>query len=97
MHTPCPPGWLFPFSDTIKIGELAVETGLVIMYEIEDNIFRLTSASESMASKGTPLRPLREYFLQQGRFKTITEEQIDELQEWVNARWKQYLHRATHS
>lgn len=97
IQTPCPPGWLFPFSDTIKIGELAVETGLVVLYEIEDGIFRLTSMSESIASKGTQLRPVREYFSQQGRFKTITEEQIDELQEWVTTRWKHFLHRATHA
>lgn len=97
IQTPCPPGWLFPFSDTIKVGELAVETGLVVLYEIEDGIFRLTSMSESIASKGTQLRPVREYFNQQGRFKTITEEQIDELQEWVTTRWKHFLHRATHA
>ena len=97
IQTPCPPGWLFPFSDTIKIGELAVETGLVVLYEIEDGIFRLTSMSESVASKGTQLRPVREYFNHQGRFKTITEEQIDELQEWVTTRWKHFLHRATHA
>jgi pyruvate ferredoxin oxidoreductase beta subunit len=95
IHTPCPPGWLFPFSDTIKFGEMAVETGLVVLYEIEDGIFRLTAASESIARKGGTLQPVREYFISQGRFKTITEEQIDELQEWVNARWKQCLHRAT--
>ncbi len=74
---------------------MAVETGLVVLYEIEDGIFRLTSASESIARKGGTLQPVREYFISQGRFKTITEEQIEELQEWVNARWKQCLHRAT--
>jgi pyruvate/2-oxoacid:ferredoxin oxidoreductase beta subunit len=74
---------------------MAVETGLVVLYEIEDNIFRLTAASESLARKGGNLQPVREYFKSQGRFKTITEEQIDELQQWVNARWKQCLNRAT--
>jgi pyruvate ferredoxin oxidoreductase beta subunit len=95
IHTLCPPGWGFPFGDTIKMGELAVETGLVILYEIENGVFRLSAASESLARKGQTLKPVREYFLSQGRFKTITEEQIDELQAWVNNRWKQCLHRAT--
>lgn len=95
IHTPCPPGWGFPFGDTIKMGELAVETGLVILYEIENGVFRLSAASESLARKGQTLKPVREYFLSQGRFKTITEEQIDELQAWVNNRWKQCLHRET--
>jgi len=87
---------LTPFSDTIKIGKLAVETGWVILYEVEDDVFRLTSASESIARKGN-LKPLREYLKEQGRFKNITEEQINELQGWVNARWKRCLDRADKS
>ena len=94
IFTPCPPGWGFSFSDTIKIGELAVKTGWVVLYEVEDGIFRLTSASESIARKGN-LRPVREYLMEQGRFKGITEEQINELQDRVNARWKRCLERAT--
>jgi len=94
IFTPCPPGWRFPFSDTIRIGELAVQTGLVVLYEIERGVFRLTSASQSIARRGN-LRPVREYFMEQGRFRSITQEQIDELQDWVNVRWKRYLNRAT--
>jgi pyruvate/2-oxoacid:ferredoxin oxidoreductase beta subunit len=93
VFVPCSPGWGFPFSDTIKIGRLAVETGWVILYEVEDGIFRLTSASESIARKGN-LKPLREYLMEQGRFKNLTEEQIETLQRWVNARWKRCLDRA---
>jgi pyruvate ferredoxin oxidoreductase beta subunit len=93
VFTPCPPGWGFPFSDTIKIGKLAVETGWVILYEVEDGVFRLTAASESIAKNGN-LKPLREYLVEQGRFKNITEEQIEALQRWVNARWKRCLDRA---
>ena len=93
IFTPCPPGWSFPFSDTIGIGELAVKTGWSILYEVEDGNFRLTSASESIARRGN-LIPLREYLEVQGRFRNITEEQISELQDWVNARWKRCLERA---
>ena len=94
VFTPCPPGWRFPYSDTIKIGELAVKTGWVVLYEVEDGTFRLTSASESIARRGN-LRPVIEYLREQGRFKNITQEQINELQDWVNARWKRFLDRAT--
>ncbi|MBA7645574.1 Pyruvate synthase subunit PorB [subsurface metagenome] len=94
VFTPCPPGWGFPYSDTIKIGELAVKTGWVVLYEVEDGTFRLTSASESIARKGN-LRPVREFLIEQGRFNSITEEQITELQDRVNARWKRLLDRAT--
>ena len=94
LFTPCPPGWRFSFSDTIKIGELAVETGWSVLYEIEDGVFRFTSASKSIARKGN-LKPLKEYLMKQGRFKSITEKQINELQNWVTARWKRYQERAT--
>jgi len=96
MHvfTPCPPGWRFPFSDTIRIGQLAAETGWDILYEVEGGVFRLTSASESIARRGN-LKPLKEFISQQGRFRNITEEQINELQEAVNVRWKHCLSRAT--
>jgi pyruvate ferredoxin oxidoreductase beta subunit len=93
VFTPCPPGWSFPFNNTISIGKLAVETGWVILYEVEDGVFRLTSASESIAKQGN-LKPLREYLGQQGRFKNITEEQIEALRHWVDARWKRCLDRA---
>lgn len=93
VFVPCSPGWGFPFSDTVKIGKLAVETGWVILYEVEDGVFRLTSASESIAKKGT-LKPLREYLVEQGRFKNITEQQIEALQRWVDTRWKRCLDRA---
>ena len=92
VFTPCPPGWRFPFSDTIEIGELAVQTGWVVLYEVENGVFHLTSASESIARKGN-LRPVREFLMKQGRFNSITEKQINELQERVNARWKRCVER----
>lgn len=94
VFTPCPPGWRFPFSDTIKIGQLAVETGWVILFEVEGGTFRLTSASESIARRGS-LKPLREYLSRQGRFKNITEDQVNELQTAVDTRWKRCLQRAS--
>jgi pyruvate ferredoxin oxidoreductase beta subunit len=76
------------------MGELAVQTGWIVLYEVEDGAFRLTSASESIARKGS-LQPVREYVMEQARFTNITEEQISELQERVNARWKRCLDRVT--
>jgi len=96
VYTPCPPGWRFPFNDTVRIGELAVQAGWVILYEVENGIFRLTSASESIARRGS-LKPAKEYFAEQGRFQNITEEQIGQMQAWINARWKHCLERASNS
>ncbi|MEW6033607.1 MAG: thiamine pyrophosphate-dependent enzyme [Chloroflexota bacterium] len=94
ISTPCPPGWLFPASQSVRVGELAVETGMVILYETEDSSFRLTAASAAIAERGK-LKPVREYFAAQGRFAKITEEQVEELQRWVDFRWARCLQRTS--
>lgn len=94
VFTPCPPGWGFDFSNTVKIGQLAIETGWVVLYEIKNGNFQLTAASESMAKKGGNLRKLDDYIKIQERFKNITENQLKELQTHVNLRWERYLERA---
>jgi len=96
VFTPCPPGWDFPLSDTIRIGRLATETNWAVLYEVENGLFRLTSASKNIAQKGH-LKPIREYLTVQGRFRNITKEQINELQDGVSARWKSYLDRIRRS
>ncbi len=93
VFSPCPPGWSFPLSDTIKIGQLAVQTGWNVLYEIEDGKFQLSSPSEQIARKGS-LKPLEEYINEQRRFKSITEDQVNRLQAQVNEKWKRLLDRA---
>ena len=96
MHVfvPCPPGWRFDFSDTVKIGRLAVETGWIVLYEVEKGVFRLTDASDTIARKRTHLKPLKEYLALQERFKNLTPKQVREMQERINRRWQKYLERA---
>jgi len=60
IHTPCPPGWGFETRYTVKIGELAVETGYWDLYEAETGEFRLTGASARTLKKGVR-RPVMEY------------------------------------
>ncbi len=93
VFSPCPPGWSFPFNDTIRIGQLAVETGWNVIYEIEDGVFRLNSASEKIARNGE-LKPLTEFIREQRRFKNITADQASQLQARVSEHWKKYLERA---
>ncbi len=70
-----------------------METGLVVLCEIENGVFRLTSASQSLARKSN-LKPLGEYLEGQGRFKNLTQMPIKEWQDRINTRWKAYLKRA---
>jgi len=94
VYTPCPPGWVFATKDTVNVGWLSVETGAVVLYEIEDGVFRLTDRSKTLA-KHKRLAPLREYLTYQGRFNGISEEVIEELQSRVTRRWESYLERAS--
>ncbi|MBM4313644.1 MAG: pyruvate synthase subunit beta [Deltaproteobacteria bacterium] len=93
IATPCPPGWAFSPRDTVKIGRLAVETGIVVLYEIEDGKFRFTGRSKTLAEKGTRA-PVINFVERQGRFRKMSMEQLGQLQRSVNNKWAEYLKRA---
>jgi pyruvate ferredoxin oxidoreductase beta subunit len=61
IHAPCNIGWGFDSAKTIEIARLAVETGLWMMYEIEDG--ELTSVMKAPKRK-----PVEEYLRLQKRF-----------------------------
>jgi pyruvate ferredoxin oxidoreductase beta subunit len=77
----------------VKIGRLAVETGIVVLYEIENGKFRFTGRSKTLAEKGTRA-PVINFVERQGRFKKMSMEQLGQLQRWVNTKWSEYLKRA---
>ena len=95
ISTPCPPGWTFPTKDTMKIGRLAIETGMIVLYEIEHDKFALTGRSKKIAEGKGKLKPLDTYLKAQGRFSKTSREHLDELQNWVNSRWEASLQRAS--
>jgi pyruvate ferredoxin oxidoreductase beta subunit len=88
VHTPCPPGWSFDTRYTIKVGKLAVQSGLFDLYEIYNGEFRLTGASRKLIGKERI--PVTEYFQTQGRFKSLDKEIINKVQEQVDAKWSRY-------
>jgi pyruvate ferredoxin oxidoreductase beta subunit len=93
MYVPCPPGWGFATKDTIKTGKLAVETGVVVLFEIENGKFRFTGRSKTLAERGNRL-PVINYLEKQGRFRKMNIEQLNQQQAWVDARWQEYIRRA---
>ncbi|MBW6469551.1 MAG: pyruvate synthase subunit beta [Coriobacteriia bacterium] len=92
MNTPCPSGWSFDPKDSISIGKLAVDAGVVVLYEIVDGVFRLTGRSKSLAKAGLQV-PVAEYVSGQGRFKTLGEAELAGVQRWVEERWSGYVAR----
>lgn len=89
IFTPCPPGWGFPPKDAVKIGRLAVETGLFDLFEIENGNFRLTGASSKML-RTKKMLPVKEYFGSQSRFRKMSNEISARIQRNINERWHEY-------
>ena len=86
IQIPCPPGWGFEPRYTVKVGRLAVETGLVELYEVENSIMSLTGASKKIVDKRS-LVPVVEYLKAQSRFRQMTDAQVLDIQMQVNNRW----------
>lgn len=80
---PCTTGWGFDPSKTIEMGRLAVETGSWILYEIEDGDFNITY-------RPAERKPVIDYLKSQKRFKHLKEEQINKIQEFVDAQCDEY-------
>jgi len=89
IHTPCPSGWGFDPRYTVKMGKLAVESGLVDLYEIENGCFRLTGTSKSLLA-GKKMKDIEPYFRSQGRFKRLSNEDISQLRRTVTNKWETY-------
>ncbi len=88
LQTPCPAGWGFDPRYAVKIGRLAVETGLFDLYEIDHGTFRLTGASLKLLGKTR--RPVSAYFETQSRFRALSETQIAAIQTQTDEKWAEY-------
>jgi len=73
----CPTGWRCATDLTIRMGRLAVETGIFPLYEIENGTYRLNFDFPK-------LRPVTDYMKLQGRFRHLSEDIIDKIQQRVN-------------
>ena len=73
----CPTGWRSAPDLTIRVGRLAVETGMFPLYEVEDGKYKLSIDLPR-------LRPVQDYLKLQGRFRHLSEETIEEIQNRVN-------------
>jgi len=96
LLAPCPTGWRYDTSKTIAMGRLAVQTGLWVLYEIENGKFKLNSPSDRLVDK-TKRKPVKEYFALQGRFRTMSEQDIEKINKWIDEDWEQYRKLASGS
>ncbi len=87
LHSPCPVGWRFDPSLTVKVARLAIETGLWVLYEYYDGRLRLSGPSRPYLDKAKR-KPVIEYLKLQGRFRKITDELVREIEKYVDELWE---------
>jgi pyruvate ferredoxin oxidoreductase beta subunit len=81
----CPTGWRSPSHLTIALGRLVVETGIFPLYEVENGKYKI---SAEMPKK---LKPIKDYFKAQGRFRHLGEKEIKMIQERVESEYNKIL------
>lgn len=84
----CPTGWRSPSHTAVSMGRLAIETGVFPLFEVENGHYRM---SPDMPKK---LKPIRSYFKSQGRFRHLTEEEIDLIQHKVETEFQKLVEKA---
>ena len=84
----CPTGWRCATDLTIRIGRLAVETGIFPLYEVENGKYRLNFDFPK-------LRPVTDYMKLQGRFRHLSEDVINKIQQRVSAEYAELKEKAS--
>ena len=74
----CPTGWRCPTDLTVRMGRLAVETGIFPLYEVENGKYTLNFDFPE-------LRPVTDYMKLQGRFRHLSEDILEKIQKRVTA------------
>ena len=89
LLAPCPTGWRYDTSRTIEMGRLAVQTGMWVLYEIEEGKFKLNPPSDGLVDK-SKRKPIKGYFALQGRFRGLSEDDVEKIQKWVDQDFENY-------
>ena len=84
LYAPCPTGWKHPPAITIKVARLATETNVFPLYEVTDGVYKINKVIKNV-------KPVEEYLKLQGRFRHLSEEEIDFIQQEVNKNWERLV------
>ncbi|MDP2621377.1 MAG: thiamine pyrophosphate-dependent enzyme [Hyphomicrobiales bacterium] len=88
---PCPKGWDYDPRYSHELGELAVETGIWPLYEVENGVLKMYGRSERIRKGQFKRKPVEEYLLRQGRFAHFIEEDIALFQRKTDEMWEKWL------
>jgi len=88
---PCPKGWDFDPAIALEIGNLAVNTGIWPLYEVEKGELKLYGKTREIAEGRFKRLPVADYLLKQGRFAHFTDEDLAYFQSQVDDMWNNWL------
>jgi len=77
----------------VEVGKLAVEAGVVVLYEIDNGELKLTDRSRLLARSGLQ-STVAEYLSSQARFDGASDAMVRKTQKAVDERWERLLARA---
>ena len=83
----CPTGWRSATDTIIRQSRLAVMTGMFPLYEVENGQYK-------MSVDLPKLRPVKDYLKIQGRFRHLSDDIIEQIQERVEIEYKKLLEKA---
>jgi pyruvate ferredoxin oxidoreductase beta subunit len=77
---PCPTGWGTATDEMVQLAREAVDCGLWPLGEFSDGEFRLSARPKNPSG-------LREHIRRQGRFRHLTEADLDGIEAWRDKKW----------
>jgi pyruvate ferredoxin oxidoreductase beta subunit len=83
----CPTGWRCATDIVVRLGRLAVETGIFPLYEVQDGQYQ-------MSLDLPQLRPVKDYLKLQGRFRHLSDDTISIIQERVTKEYYRLVEKA---
>jgi len=81
IYAPCPTGWKHPPDITIKIARLATVTNVFPLFEVEEGIYKINKTIKNP-------KPVSEYLKIQGRFRHLSDDEVQFIQKEVDGRWE---------
>lgn len=79
VYNPCVTGWGCKSDESIEVARLAVETNFAPLYEVENGVFKMSVDVKNP-------KPVKEFVTRFKKFRHLTEQDIEELQEFTDRR-----------
>ncbi|MDD5093770.1 MAG: pyruvate synthase subunit PorB [Dehalococcoidia bacterium] len=85
----CDTGWRIPTNQSVAVGRMAVQSGVFPLYEVENGKYKLNI--------DPTLKPVADYLKKQGRFRHLSDAEIQKIQERVTSEYAKLKEKVARS